>query len=116
MGLQPNSLDRCFFSLLDDLGGRNLSAIPSSDCVNNISGNSFFIRSKVSRYCPVLFNSNATNSVYVSRTKRARFRVSVSDKSTAETIMIGSDEIIITLHTVDLVTFCTKVFGHRLEF
>lgn len=48
-------------------------------------------------YCPLLSDNNATNLVYISRTERTRFRVGLTDKGTAGTIMIGPDEIVITL-------------------
>lgn len=105
-GVATQFIGKVFFTLLNDLVGRGLSVIPSTDCVDYVSGNSFFIRSKVSPheywYCPLSSNSNATNSVYVSRTERTRFRVGITDKDTEGTIMIGSDEIVITLLTVNL--------------
>ncbi|KAG2036187.1 hypothetical protein BDR03DRAFT_960415 [Suillus americanus] len=106
-GVATQFLNKMFFTLIDDLGGRHLTTIPSPDhFVDHISGNSFFIRSKVSPYdywhCPLSSNSNASNAVYVSRTERTRFRISLSDRGTAGTVMIGSDEIVITLTTVNL--------------
>ncbi|KIK46123.1 hypothetical protein CY34DRAFT_76726, partial [Suillus luteus UH-Slu-Lm8-n1] len=105
-GVATQFLGKVFFTLLDDLGGRQLSVIPSHHDAEAISGNSFFIRSKVSPYeywyCPLSADCNATNSVYVSRTERTRFRVSRTDKGTAGTVMIGSDEIVITLPNLNL--------------
>ncbi|KAG2128761.1 uncharacterized protein EDB93DRAFT_1108903 [Suillus bovinus] len=106
-GVATQFLGKVFFTLMNDLGGRGLSIIPSSSgCMDNISGKSFFIRSKASPYeywyCPLSSNGNTPNSVYVSRTERTRFRVSISDKDSAGMVMIGSDDIVITLTTVDL--------------
>ncbi|KAG2036180.1 hypothetical protein BDR03DRAFT_1000610 [Suillus americanus] len=104
-GVATQFLGDVFFTLLNDLGGRGLSIIPSLDhFADHISGDSFFIRSKVSPYkywyCPQ--SSDAPDGVYVSHTERTRFRVSRTDSGTAGTIMIGSDEIDITLTTVDM--------------
>ncbi|KAG1775108.1 hypothetical protein EV702DRAFT_1269642 [Suillus placidus] len=100
-GVATQFLGKVFFTLLDDLGGRQLSIIPPLHFADHISENSFYIRSKVSPYeywyCPLLSNSNATNLVYVSRTERTRFRVCLAEKGTAGTVMIGSDEIVITV-------------------
>ncbi|KAG1814357.1 uncharacterized protein BJ212DRAFT_1300660 [Suillus subaureus] len=104
-GVATQFLGDVFFTLLNDLGGRGLSIIPSPDhFVDHISGNSFFIRSKVSPYKYWYYpqSSNATNAIYVSHTERTLFRVSRTDSGTAGTIIIGSDEINITLTTVDL--------------
>ncbi|KAG2103954.1 hypothetical protein BD769DRAFT_1367197 [Suillus cothurnatus] len=100
-GVATQFLGKVFFTLQYDLGGRILSIIPSPDhFTDHISGNSFFIRSKVSPYqywyCPL----QGTKAVYVSSTERTRFRVSRNGSGTAGTIMIGSDEIAITLTTV----------------
>ncbi|KAG2342654.1 hypothetical protein BDR05DRAFT_948728 [Suillus weaverae] len=86
-------------------GGRQWSVIPPLHFADHISENSSPI--KVSSfapkspyeywYCPLLSDSNATNLVYISRTERTRFRVGLTDKGTAGAIMIGSDEIVITL-------------------
>jgi len=104
-GVATQFLGQVFFTLLNDLGGRDLSIIPSPDhFADHISGNSFFIRSKVSPYqywyCPQ--SSDATNAVYASHTQRTPFRVSLTDSGTAGIVIIGSDEIDITLTTVDL--------------
>ncbi|KAG1895825.1 uncharacterized protein F5891DRAFT_650036 [Suillus fuscotomentosus] len=104
-GVATQFLGKVFFTLLNDLGGRGLSIIPQLEYfADHISGNSFFIRSKVAPYdywyCPP--SSNATNAVYVSRTERTRFTISRTGSGTAGTVMIGSDNIVITLTTVDL--------------
>ncbi|KAG0703435.1 hypothetical protein DFH29DRAFT_916324 [Suillus ampliporus] len=109
-------IDRVIFTLLNDKGGRNLNIIPSLDSADHVSGNSFFIRSKVSPneywYCPVSSKGNlAGDAVYVSRTERTRFRVSRTDANTAGTIMIGSDTIAITLTTADLSINVANVSG-----
>jgi hypothetical protein len=66
---------------------------------------SFFIRSKVSPneywYCPGSYSGNVAHGsgVYVSCTERTRFRVRITNERQGGkgTIMIGSDEIAITL-------------------
>ncbi|KAG1838933.1 hypothetical protein DFJ58DRAFT_749168 [Suillus subalutaceus] len=103
-GVATQFLGKVFFTLQYDLGGRILSIIPPLDnnFVDHISGNSFFIRSKASPnehwYCPL----QGTKSVYVSNTERTRFRISRTSSSTAGTVMVGSDEIVITLTAVNL--------------
>ncbi|KAG0692607.1 hypothetical protein DFH29DRAFT_882235 [Suillus ampliporus] len=99
-------IGKIIFTLMYDKGGRVLSVIPSPDFADHVSGNSFFIRSKVSPdeywYCPVSpCNNLAHDTVYVSRTERTRFRVYLTGAGTAGTIMIGSDEIAITMTTAD---------------
>ncbi|KAG2099300.1 uncharacterized protein F5147DRAFT_712640 [Suillus discolor] len=105
-GVATQFLGKVFFTLLNDLGGRGLSIIPRLDheSADHISGNSFFIRSKVAPYDYWYYppSSNATNAVYVSRTERSRFTVSRTASGAAGTVMIGSDNIVITLTTVDL--------------
>jgi len=103
-------LGKMFFTLLPDRDGRALSVIPAQDITDHVSGNFFFIRSKASPneywYCPgsstgqVAPNSN----VYVSRTERTRFRVRLINerKDGKGTIMVGSDEITITLTSTNL--------------
>ncbi|KAG1852443.1 hypothetical protein DFJ58DRAFT_791039 [Suillus subalutaceus] len=105
-GVATQFLGYVFFTLMNDLGGRDLSIIPPLDhFADHISGNSFFIRSKVSPYkywyCPQSSNA-ADDGVYVSQTERTRFLVSRTDSGTAGTIIIGSDQIAITLTTVDM--------------
>lgn len=90
--------------------GCGLSIIPNLDFVDHVSGNSFFIRSRVSLneywYCPGSSTGNVTpnSKVYVSRTERSRFRVRLFSEreDTTGTIMIGSDEIVITLTSTNL--------------
>jgi len=105
-GVATQFSNKMFFTLLDDRGGRHLSVIPSPDFADHISGNSFFIRSKVTPYdywyCPLSSDCNASDEVYVSRTERTRFRISLSGRGTAGTVMIGSDEIVITLTNLNL--------------
>lgn len=106
-GVATEFLNKVIFLLMDDLGGRQLSVIPSPDhLVDHISGNSFFIRSQTSPYeywyCPLLSDGKASNEVYVSRNERTRFRVDISNKGSAGIVMIGSDEIAITLPTISL--------------
>ncbi|KAG2047816.1 hypothetical protein BDR06DRAFT_999980 [Suillus hirtellus] len=104
-GVATQFLGKVFFTLLNDLGGRGLSIIPPLEhCADHISGNSFFIRSKVAPYEYWYHppSSNATNTVYVSRTERSRFTVSRTASGTAGTVIIGSDNVVITLTTVDL--------------
>jgi hypothetical protein len=99
-----------FFTLLPDRDGRALSVIPPQDCTDNVSGNAFFIRSKASPneywYCPGSSAGDvaANSKVYVSRTERTRFRVRLTSerKDGKGTIMIGSDNIAITLTSVNL--------------
>ncbi|KAG1753678.1 uncharacterized protein EDB91DRAFT_1077399 [Suillus paluster] len=104
-------LGKVFFTLLPERDdGRVLSVIPSSDFADHVSGNTFFIRSKVSPneywYCPGSSTGNVTpnSKIYVSRTERTRFRVRLMSerKDATGTIMIGSDEIAITLTSAKL--------------
>ncbi|KAF7980435.1 hypothetical protein HWV62_38276 [Athelia sp. TMB] len=73
------------------------------DSVDLASGNSFFIRSKAEPYdywfCPTSFGSiTAGTKIYTSREERTRFRVRIADAQMAPgTIMIGSDEIVVSL-------------------
>lgn len=98
---------KVFFTLLPNDG---LSVIPILDFVDHVSGNPFFIRSKVSPheywYCPGSSTGNVTpnSKVYVSRTERTRFHIRLISerKDTTGTIMVGSDEIAITLTTTNL--------------
>ncbi|KAG1901075.1 uncharacterized protein F5891DRAFT_1277800 [Suillus fuscotomentosus] len=87
------------------MGGRGSSIIPPLDhFADHISGNFFFIRSKVAPHDYWYFpkSSNATNAVYVSRTERTRFTISRTDSGTAGTVIIGSDKIAITLTDVNM--------------
>ncbi|KAG2050491.1 hypothetical protein BDR06DRAFT_1023193 [Suillus hirtellus] len=104
-GVATQFLGKVFFTLLNDLGGRGLSIIPPlEDFTDHISGNSFFIRSKVAPYNYWYYpqSSNVTNGVYASRTERTRFTISRTGSGTAGTVMIGADNITITLTTFDL--------------
>ncbi|KAG2139857.1 uncharacterized protein EDB93DRAFT_1252979 [Suillus bovinus] len=103
-GVATQFLGKVFFTLENDIGGRGLSIIPSPDqFTDHISGNSFFIRSKVAPYDYWYYpSSNATNAVYISRTERTRFTVSRVNSDTSGTVIIGSDNIAITLTTVNL--------------
>ncbi|KAG2155235.1 uncharacterized protein EDB93DRAFT_1247723 [Suillus bovinus] len=106
-GVATQFLGKVFFTLLNDLnlGSRGLNIIPPLDhFVDHISGNSFFIRSKVTPYDYWYYpqSRNATNSVYVSRTERTRFTISRTDRGAAGIIMIGSDKITIGLTTFNL--------------
>jgi len=103
-------LGKIFFTLIDDTGGRQLPVLPVINIKDSISGNFFFIRSKSDPseywYCPPSSSGNVTpnTSVYVSRTERTRFRVRLASEGTnyKGTIMIGSDEICITLTSANL--------------
>ncbi|KAG1818137.1 uncharacterized protein BJ212DRAFT_1479963 [Suillus subaureus] len=104
-GVATQFFDKVFFMTMSDLMGCRLNIImPPDHFVDHISGNSFFIHSKVSPheywYYPKL--SNVAHAVYVSHTKCTRFCVSLSNGGTAGTIMIGSDKIIIMLTTINL--------------
>ncbi|KAG2356053.1 hypothetical protein BDR07DRAFT_477839 [Suillus spraguei] len=92
----------CFSPLMNDQVGRDLSIIPPSDhFTDHISGNSFFIRSKVSPH-EYWYCAQGNNSVYLSLTERTRFFVARDSQGTAGTVIIGSDDIIITLTTSNL--------------
>ncbi|KAG0699847.1 hypothetical protein DFH29DRAFT_27649 [Suillus ampliporus] len=103
-------LGKVFFTLLPDRDGHAMSIIPPSDFADHVSGNFFFIRSKVSPheywYCPGSSVGNVTpnSKIYLSRNERTRFRVRlISERKDATgTIMIGSDEIAITLTSANL--------------
>ncbi|KAG2342649.1 hypothetical protein BDR05DRAFT_1000650 [Suillus weaverae] len=82
-----------------------LSLIPALDFADHISGNFFYIRSKVSPYEYWYYPpppNKPTNAVYVSRTERTCPHVSRTDSGTTRTVMIGSDGIVITLTAVNL--------------
>ncbi|KAG1775121.1 hypothetical protein EV702DRAFT_1120613, partial [Suillus placidus] len=105
-GVATQFLGKVFFSPLHDINDRLLSIFPSLDFADHISGNSFYIRSKVSPYEYWYYSSspnNPTKAVYASSTQRTRFHVSrTGSGTTCGTVMIGSDEIVITLTTVNL--------------
>ncbi|KAG1790380.1 uncharacterized protein HD556DRAFT_1446118 [Suillus plorans] len=89
-GVATDFLGKVFFTLENDLGGRGLSIIPPLEhFADHISGNSFFIRSKVAPYDYWYYptSSNTTNA---------------SHSGTAGTVMIGSDDVVITLTTAGL--------------
>ncbi|KAG2106561.1 uncharacterized protein F5147DRAFT_653806 [Suillus discolor] len=103
-GVATQFLGKVFFTLLNDLNmnHRGLNIIPPLDhFVDHISGNSFFIRSKVTPY-DYWYRPQSCNAVYVSRTERTRFTISRTDRGTAGTVMIGSDKITVKLTTVNL--------------
>lgn len=104
-GVATQFIGKVFFTLLNDLGGRGLNIIPPPDhFADHISGNSFFIRSKVYPYEYWYYptSDNTTQAVYVSRTERTRFTVSRTDSGTTGTVIINSDEIAITLASANL--------------
>ncbi|KZP28008.1 hypothetical protein FIBSPDRAFT_927947 [Athelia psychrophila] len=79
-----------------------LGIISVQDITNQTSGNSFFIRSKVEPYeywyCPTTTGSiTESTKIYTSREERTRFRVHIADEQMVPgTIMIGTDEIIVS--------------------
>jgi len=93
--------DNVIFQLMNDRDGRDMSIIPLQYFKDYVSGNAFFIRSKASPseywYCP---GSTSGSNICVSRTERTRFRI--SERNGTGTIMIGSDDITITLASADL--------------
>jgi hypothetical protein len=103
-------LGKVFFTLLPDRDGRALSVIPVDDSADPASGDFFFIRSKAVPseywYVPTLSDGSIKPDtlVYVSRTERTRFRVRLTSerKEGKGTIIIGSDEITITLTSANL--------------
>jgi len=106
-------LGTVFFTLLTDREGgtRVLSVIPADDLADHVSGNFFFIRSKAAPseywYCPSSSSDGgivAGTPVYASRTERTKFRIRLTDESEngKGTIMIGTDEITITLTSANL--------------
>ncbi|KAG1863951.1 hypothetical protein C8R48DRAFT_672687 [Suillus tomentosus] len=118
-GVASQFLGKVFFTLLNDLdlSHRGLNIIPPlGHFVDHISGNSFFIRSKVTPYdywyCPQ--SCNANTAVYASRTERTRYTVSRTDRGTAGTVMIGSDKIPVRLTTVNLSVDVNASTGHAI--
>ncbi|KAG1852425.1 hypothetical protein DFJ58DRAFT_914376 [Suillus subalutaceus] len=105
-GVATQFLNKVIFLLMDDLGGRQLSIIPSpSHFVDHVSENSFYIRSKVSPYVYWYFPPDVIpTAVYVSHTERTRFRIArhTSEGGHKGTIMIGSDHVHITLTLASL--------------
>ncbi|KZP08887.1 hypothetical protein FIBSPDRAFT_938765 [Athelia psychrophila] len=93
-----------------------LGVLPVQDAPDLASGNSFFIRSKVEPhdywYCPT---TEANHWVSTSREERTQFVISLADKSLSQgTIMIGTDEVILSLAVApNLLLDCT-VGGVRL--
>ncbi|KAF8638027.1 hypothetical protein AX16_010659 [Volvariella volvacea WC 439] len=89
-------LDRVFFTLINDRDGRIQSVIPVQDYADHISGNWFSIRSKAKPseywYCPP-----ENGRIVVSTTHRSRFRVRNTDSSKNGKVMIGSDDIYISV-------------------
>lgn len=84
-----------FFTLLNDRDGRILSVIPILNYVDRSSGDRFYIRS-VSQ--PDVYWFYDGSRVVASRDRRTRFTITIADKKRApSTIMIGSDEVFITL-------------------
>jgi len=93
-----------FFTLLNDRDGRIQSIIPVFDFTDPISGNTFFIRSKVdpSLYWYSPDSTNADAHVYTSRTARTRFRVGKRNAQASQsTVMIQSDDVYISLPNDD---------------
>ncbi|KAG2345142.1 hypothetical protein BDR05DRAFT_998736 [Suillus weaverae] len=92
---------KVFFTLLPNDG---LSVIPILDFVDHVSGNPVFPNEYW--YCPGSSTGNVTpnSKVYVSRTERTRFHIRLISerKDTTGTIMVGSDEIAITLTSTNL--------------
>ncbi|KAG2049066.1 hypothetical protein BDR06DRAFT_975528 [Suillus hirtellus] len=103
-GVATQFLGKVFFTMLNDLdmNHRGLNIIPPlGHFVDHISGNSFFIRSKVTPY-DYWYHPQSCNAVCESRTERTRFTVSRTDRGTAGTVMIGSDKITVKLTIVNL--------------
>ncbi|KAG2365231.1 hypothetical protein BDR07DRAFT_1481610 [Suillus spraguei] len=101
-GVANQFIGKVFFTLMNDQVGRDLSIIPPCDhFTDHISGNSFFIRSKVSPH-EYWYCAQGDNSVYLSLTERTRFFVTRDSQGTAGSVIIGSDDIIITLTTSNL--------------
>jgi len=102
-------LGQVFFTLLNDRDGRILSIIPEQYVTSNINGNTYFIRSKVEPkeywYCPGSSGNIVPGTgIRVSPTDRTRFRIHITNKpSDDKSIMIGSDDISITLPQTNLV-------------
>ncbi|KZP28009.1 hypothetical protein FIBSPDRAFT_927948 [Athelia psychrophila] len=116
-------------SITNGLNGRNthttygtLGIIPVQDTTNQTCGNSFFIRSKVEPYeywyCPTTAGSITEGAnIYTTREERTRFRVRIANREMQPgTIMIGTDEIIVspafapTLH-VDVENGVARLMG-----
>ncbi|KAF8073418.1 hypothetical protein FPV67DRAFT_745175 [Lyophyllum atratum] len=83
-----------FFTLLNDKNGRIQSIIPVLNYVDRGSGGRFYIRS-VSQ--PDTYWYYDGSKVIASRDRRTRFTITIAKNKAAGTIMIGSDEIYITV-------------------
>ncbi|KZT23887.1 hypothetical protein NEOLEDRAFT_1068464 [Neolentinus lepideus HHB14362 ss-1] len=95
----PQFLNKVFFTLLMDRGGRDVNHLPEQHVTDHVSGNVFFIRSKADPtqfwYCP---NASETN-ICLSREDRTLFRIDIANGQPNEgsgTIMIATDNITIT--------------------
>ncbi|EPQ57583.1 hypothetical protein GLOTRDRAFT_110634 [Gloeophyllum trabeum ATCC 11539] len=95
----PQFLNKVFFTLLMDRGGRDVNHLPLQNITDHVSGNLFFIRSKADPtqfwYCP---NSSET-PLCLSRTDRTLFRIDIANAAAGEgrgTVMISTDDITIT--------------------
>ncbi|TFK52887.1 hypothetical protein OE88DRAFT_1733875 [Heliocybe sulcata] len=102
-GYLPQFQDRVFFTLLHDLGGRQMSPLPKQDITDHVSGNRFFIRAKVDPtqywFVPHGQGGQGQQKVFLSRTDRTLFRVDIANAGTShgrEIVMIVRDEITIT--------------------
>jgi len=94
---------KMFFTRVYNKGDYLTSIVPPLGRTDNVSGNSFFIRSKVSPeeywYCPASSSGKVESGagVYASRTERTRFFVTLYNEQKDGIVMIGSDDIAITL-------------------
>ncbi|KZT23890.1 hypothetical protein NEOLEDRAFT_1068570 [Neolentinus lepideus HHB14362 ss-1] len=92
----PQFLNKVFFTLLMDRGGRDVNHLPEQHVTDHVSGNVFFIRSKADPtqfwYCP----NTSDGKVHLSRTDRTLFRIDIANGQANEgkgTILIGTDNI-----------------------
>ncbi|KAI0089191.1 hypothetical protein BDY19DRAFT_906102 [Irpex rosettiformis] len=92
-GVAQQFLGTVFFTLLNDRDGRILSVIPplTGDVADHINGNWFYIRSKGPN--PVYWYATPSGQIVASRTQSTRFRISATDKSLNNAVLIGNDQI-----------------------
>ncbi|KAI0083739.1 hypothetical protein BDY19DRAFT_975773, partial [Irpex rosettiformis] len=96
-GVAQQFLGSVFFTLINDRDGRILSMIPplTGDVADHISGNWFYIRSKGPN--PVYWYATPGGQIFASRTHSTRFRVTATDRNLNNAVLIGSDQVNLTV-------------------
>ncbi|KAJ8109976.1 hypothetical protein ONZ43_g5994 [Nemania bipapillata] len=94
--------DKMFFTALPGRGSYGLTLIPPATITDHISGGTYFIRSQSSP--DIYWCVKDDKFIHASRTERTKFRIRIKGASTEGKVMIGSDDIQITLAFGDLKT------------